>query len=117
MTIVYFFEKVHIHHDEDQIAMIQLSNVAAAGSLVISKNLPSFCRKNFFEIAPVPHSGQRIGKGNFLELKILALQFQTVPPQRLFLALQLVFQFARFVEILPATVAAGGAVRGPCSAA
>ena len=58
MQIVHFLEEVHVHHDEDQIAMIQLTNVAASRPLVISQDLPGFRRKNFFEIAPVPHASQ-----------------------------------------------------------
>src|ERR1700691_1732956 len=87
MTIVHFLEEVHVHHNEDQIAMVQLSNIAAAGSLVVSQNLPGLRRKNFLEVAPVPHSGERICKGDLLKLEILALKFQAVPTQRLLLAL------------------------------
>ena len=101
VPIVYFLEKIHVDHDEDQIAMIQFPNVASSRALIVSQNLSGFCRKNLFQITPVPHSGQNIGERDFLQLQILALQFQTVPAQRMFFAFQFIFQPAHFIQVLP----------------
>src|ERR1700732_835627 len=81
MKIVHLLKEIDVHHDEDQIAVIQLANVAAAGSRIISQHLLNFCPKNLFQIPPVPHASQPVSEGDFLKFKILALQFLTVPPQ------------------------------------
>ena len=48
MKIVHLLEKVDVDHDEDQVAMIQFSRVAAADALIISQNLPGFRCQNLF---------------------------------------------------------------------
>ena len=100
VKIVDLLEEVHIHHDEHQVAMVHLANLRTSSTLVISQHLSGFGRKDLLQVAPVPYSGQHIGKGNLLQFKILPLQLETVPAQRLFLIFQLVFQAAGLVQIL-----------------
>src|ERR1700680_2699224 len=93
MPVVYFFEKIHVNHDEDEIAMIHLANFTFPRALVISQYLPRFGRKDLLEIAPVPYSSQYVSERDFL-------QFRTMPTQRMFLVLQFILEPAHLIQVL-----------------
>jgi len=43
IPIVHFLEKIYVHHDEHQVAVVHFSNVTAASALVVSQNLDEMC--------------------------------------------------------------------------
>src|ERR1035438_7708 len=100
VEIIDLLEEVHVHHKKYQVAMIHLSDIVIPSPLIISQHLTRFRRQNFFQIAPIPYPGQCIRIGNLLKFKVLALQFQAMPAERLFLTLQFVLQLAHLVKIM-----------------
>src|ERR1700728_2595140 len=100
MQIIHLLEEIHVNHEKDQIAMVQLTNVVALNPLVASQDLSGFCRQNFFEVAAVPYACHCIGVRNLLQFQILPLQFETVPAKTLFFILQFIFQLTHLIEIL-----------------
>src|SRR5271156_2134248 len=100
VQVVHFLEEIHVNHYENQIAVIHFADVVSGRALIISQDLLRFGGKNLFEITAIPHAGQHVGKGNFLQLQILPLQFQTVPAQRVLLAFEFVLQAAHFVQVM-----------------
>ena len=56
MHVVNLLEKIHVNHEENQVSMIQFSDIAAVCSLVITQHLASFCGQYFFQIPAVPNS-------------------------------------------------------------
>ena len=65
MMIIDLFEEINIHHDKNQVAMIDLAWVAGPNALIVSQHLLGFGRKNFFQISPVPDSGEKVGERDF----------------------------------------------------
>src|SRR5712671_929069 len=100
ILIVHLLEEIDINHHEDQIPMIKLANVSPVRTLVVSQHLSGFGCKDLFEVTAVPHSSQGVSKGNFLEFKILTLEFQAMPAQGMLLVLQFVFQSAGLLQIV-----------------
>src|SRR5206468_7240742 len=81
VQVVDFLEEIHVDHDEDQVAMIQSSDVGSSRPLIIPQYLLCLGRQDFLQVAPVPDSCQSVGKRNLLQFEILSLQFQAVPAQ------------------------------------
>src|ERR1700680_1013876 len=100
MPVVYFFEKIHVNHDEDEIAMIHLANFTFPRALVISQYLPRFGRKDLLEIASVPYSSQYVSERDLLQFQVLPLQLRTMPTQRMFLVLQFILEPAHLIQVL-----------------
>ena len=101
MTVIDGFKEIHVHHNKNEIAVIHFADVATPRALIISQYLPGLSSEDLFHIPPVPHSGQHIGKRNFLQFQILSLQFKTVPAQRMFFVLKFVLEPAHFVQVVP----------------
>src|SRR5579864_3155713 len=46
VQIIDFLKEIHVDHDEYEVAVIHLPNVAAACTLIISQHLPGLCRQD-----------------------------------------------------------------------
>src|SRR5207253_9672338 len=70
VKVVYLFKKIHVHHYEDKISMICAVNFMAVLALVVSQYLPSLGRENFFQITPIPGTGQNVRDRKSTRLKL-----------------------------------------------
>ena len=46
VAVVHLLKEIDVDHDENEVAMIELPNAAAAGALVISQHLSRLCGQN-----------------------------------------------------------------------